>query len=296
MLTVQRAATLSEDGLYRYDLTRRWGEGGRATFVLLNPSTADHHVDDPTVTAVVHFARSAHERRIGAVTIVNLFALRATDPSALRFHPDPVGTDNDAALARHAREADAIVVGWGEQGATFPERVRAVVDLLRPYELWCLGTTAKGHPRHPQRLARSTPWTAFDPTPLLKATPHRRPPAMAAGPTEAAVVAAFCRWLTEQGWAVETEVGWADVVATRSGHRLVAEAKGATTSPNLDIDTAYGQLLRRMDDDDDATRYALVVPERHVAGALRVPAPVRRSLRIDVYGVDDSGTVTVHHP
>ena len=46
----------------------------------------------------------------------------------------------------------------------------------------------------------------------------------------------------------------------------------------------------------DDTRFGLVVPERHLAGALRVPAAVRRSLRIDLYGVDEAGTVTVHSP
>ena len=114
MPAMEREATLSDDGVYRYDLTRTWGDGARATFVLLNPSTANDQVDDPTVAAVVHFARSLAPRPIGAVSIVNLFGLRATDPAALRLHPDPVGPDNDAAIARHAALADAIVVGWGE--------------------------------------------------------------------------------------------------------------------------------------------------------------------------------------
>lgn len=116
-----------------------------------------------------------------------------------------------------------------------------------------------------------------------------------AGLSEAAVVAGFCRWLTAQGWDVETEVAWADVLATRAGELLVAEAKGATSAPNLDIDTAYGQLLRRMGQQGDDTRFGLVVPERHLAGALRVPVAVRRS-RVDVYGVHEAGTVTVHSP
>ena len=281
-------------GDYRYDLTRTWGDGARATFVLLNPSTADGEVNDPTITAVVHFARSMAHRPIGTVTVVNLFGLRATDPAALRLHSDPVGPDNDAFIARHAAEADAVVVGWGEQGSAFPGRVQAVLELLAPHQLWCLGTTAKGHPRHPQRLLRATAATPFDPTPLLQAAPRRRSPVAPPGLTEAAVVAGFCRWLTAQGWDVDTEVAWADVVATRAGQRLVAEAKGATSAPNLDIDTAYGQLLRRMGQHGDDTRFGLVVPERHLAGALRVPAAVRRSLRIDVYGVDEAGTVTVH--
>ncbi len=59
-------------------------------------------------------------------------------------------------------------------------------------------------------------------------------------------MADFATWLTEGGWQVETEVEWTDVVATRGSERLVGEAKGVTSSPGLDVDTLYGQLLRRM--------------------------------------------------
>lgn len=95
MRAMERGATLSDDAVYRYDLTRTWGAGARATFVVLNLSTADHQLDDPTVSAVVHFARSLAHRPIGAVTIVNLFGLRATEPAALPERsastpPDPV--------------------------------------------------------------------------------------------------------------------------------------------------------------------------------------------------------------
>jgi hypothetical protein len=65
---------------------------------------------------------------------------------------------------------------------------------------------------------------------------------------EARVAAAFSAWLTEQGWQVRTEVEHVDVLAEREGVRLFAEAKGITSSPGLDVDTAYGQLLRRMPD------------------------------------------------
>lgn len=54
----------------------------------------------------------------------------------------------------------------------------------------------------------------------------------------------------------------------------------------------YGQLLRRMPiTDDPNARFAVVVPTRARIAALRVPAPVRALLRIDVYVVDDDGQV-----
>lgn len=104
---------------------------------------------------------------------------------------------------------------------------------------------------------------------------------------------AFCSWLESEGWSVEREVTFVDVLAKRDGVRLLCEAKGRTTSPGLDVDTMYGQLLRRMTT-DKSDRYAVVIPSSAVGAALRVPEHVRELLRIDVYTVDEAGTVTAH--
>jgi hypothetical protein len=110
---------------------------------------------------------------------------------------------------------------------------------------------------------------------------------------EARIVAAFSTWLSEQGWQVQTELDYADVIAEHDGVRLVAEAKGLTSSPGLDIDTAYGQLLRRMPETaQERVRYALVVPAETKSAALRVSSRVRELLGIDVYTVDQTGRVS----
>jgi hypothetical protein len=112
---------------------------------------------------------------------------------------------------------------------------------------------------------------------------------------EVRVVAAFCDYLRACRWAVTTEVDHCDVRAERDGAVMFAEAKGRTTARGLDIDTAYGQLLRRMPaEDESATRYALVVPADALWHAERVGRRVRRLLRIDVYSVDSGGAVTPH--
>lgn len=111
---------------------------------------------------------------------------------------------------------------------------------------------------------------------------------------EQQVTEAFGTWLTSHGWTVQFEVDWCDILAEQSGQRLYVEAKGRTTSPGLDIDTAYGQLLRRMPaTDDHIDSFALVVRDepRSVTAALRVSARVRHTLRIALYAVTDNGTV-----
>lgn len=57
MSQMRRHAEFSDDRVYRYRLSRVWGEGRRATFIMLNPSTADEYVDDRTLARCLAFAR-----------------------------------------------------------------------------------------------------------------------------------------------------------------------------------------------------------------------------------------------
>ena len=111
---------------------------------------------------------------------------------------------------------------------------------------------------------------------------------------EKRVVDAFCAWLTAERWSIEQEVSFCDVVARRGDQTIFAEAKGRTAAIGLDVDTMYGQLLRRMpfDDADPRVRFAVVVPTEACSAALRVHMRVREILRIDVYEVRSDGAVT----
>jgi hypothetical protein len=111
---------------------------------------------------------------------------------------------------------------------------------------------------------------------------------------EERVVTAYADWHQRNGWMVTREAGFVDVHAERGPEKLYAEAKGRTAAIGLEVDTLYGQLLRRMRDRTTGARYAVVVPTAAaVEAALRVPSWVRDRLHIDVYEVDDTGVV---HP
>lgn len=88
---------------------------------------------------------------------------------------------------------------------------------------------------------------------------------------EARVVDAFCSYLQRQGWHVEREVKHVDIKATKGETTLYAEAKGRTAAVGLDVDTLYGQLLRRLPEEAEGDLLGVVVPEEAVAAALRVP-------------------------
>lgn len=147
-------ATFDPTRTYRYTLHRRWAPGGRrCCFILLNPSTADAKLLDPTNRRVVAYARAWG---FHAVETVNIFALRSTDPKGLYRHPEPVGPGTDAAIRRAARRADLVVCGWGEHGRLL-DRGAAVLAMLRAArgvapKLAHLGLTKSLQPKHPLYL------------------------------------------------------------------------------------------------------------------------------------------------
>jgi hypothetical protein len=116
-------------------------------FIGLNPSTADETVNDPTIRRCMTFAKKFGG---GRLIMANLFALRATDPYQMLEHPEPIGPDNDHWLRRLAREAGITIAAWGVHGQ-FRGRAEAVRALL-PSQLFALGLTKEGHPRHPLYL------------------------------------------------------------------------------------------------------------------------------------------------
>lgn len=113
--------------------------------------------------------------------------------------------------------------------------------------------------------------------------------------SEAPVELAFKRWLQAAGWTLINEPGsWADVIAERGEERLIGEVKGHTAgNTGLDMDTMFGQLLRRMKP-DAATTWAVIVPTRSLPAVLRVPLEIRRTLGIRVFEVRDDDEVIEH--
>lgn len=164
-----RAAVLSDDGLYRYRLSRVWDwERGRMLFVMLNPSTADAEVDDPTIRRCMGFAR---REGCGGIEVLNLYALRATRPKHLLDHPDPEGPDNIASWADVWTEGIIAhsVAAWGAHASDsrLPTSRALQAFLGDGFGGWeCLGTTAAGAPRHPLYLPGDAPLQPFRPTRL----------------------------------------------------------------------------------------------------------------------------------
>jgi hypothetical protein len=121
--------------------------------VMLNPSTADETIDDPTILRVIGFAQAAG---CGSFVVVNAFGLRTPKAKLLRADPlGSVGPANDDHIRAIVELVGAgpRVVAWGAnvRWKELAFRVPAVRALVGT-DVLCWATTQAGHPKHP--LAR----------------------------------------------------------------------------------------------------------------------------------------------
>lgn len=158
LFQTDRGAVLSDCGRYRFRLWRRWGPGPRVVWIMLNPSTADAKIDDPTIRRCMGFAR---DWGMGGIDVVNLYPWRAADPKDLVRAAERFDVLCPLDRNHHLRAAiieanTAPVAAWGAH----PLAARAVPGLLELFasrdvggtlapRLVCLGTTKGGAPRHP---------------------------------------------------------------------------------------------------------------------------------------------------
>ena len=161
-----RPASWAACGGYRYLLRRDLGDSGRrAIFIMLNPSIADAKQDDPTIRRCIGFAKGWD---CGQLIVLNLFAIRATDPTVMMTANDPEGPDNWQHFERIfgsagtidplSGERDIVVAAWGAHGSHRHQDVTVMGWLDRwLINVECLGQTKAGQPKHPLYLAANSP-------------------------------------------------------------------------------------------------------------------------------------------
>lgn len=146
----RHGADFSTCRTWRYWLWRKFAADARladtVAFIGLNPSTADEKMDDPTVRRCIGFAKAWGFTQL---YMLNAYAYRSTDPRGLKQCEDPVGPANDAVIRLRCREAALVVAAWGAHCS--PEREREVLAAVGR-DVFCLGKTKAGRPRHPLYL------------------------------------------------------------------------------------------------------------------------------------------------
>lgn len=151
-------AIIDPTGTYRYSLWRIWDHSlPKVVFVMLNPSTADHKEDDPTIRRCIGFSK---DWGFGSLEVINLFAFRATNPYELKKCADPIGPENDAYIRKALENRPRVIAAWGTKGG-IDGRDRQVAKMLQPHLPLCLGTSKDGHPKHPLYIAANYEPTRF---------------------------------------------------------------------------------------------------------------------------------------
>lgn len=148
------SAVISDCGSYRYQLRRIWDESKpKCLFIMLNPSTADANIDDPTIRRCIGFAKNWG---YGGILVGNLFAYRATDPKSLLCVNDPIGKDNLIHLKSMYNESEIMICAWGN-GKIVENLGKKLGDNYKPLSgfigrIHYLDLSKDGTPKHPLYL------------------------------------------------------------------------------------------------------------------------------------------------
>lgn len=149
--TRPNTARFSDDGVYRYELTRELG--GERTLVAcgLNPSVATADTNDQTIRKDIGFAT---RWGCGRILKINANAFCAQEPkvmaAAAKAGVDVVGPDNNRTIVEAVKlvrsTGGILLVAWGQN--IDKHRQFDMAALLSGIEAWCLGTNQDGSPKH----------------------------------------------------------------------------------------------------------------------------------------------------
>ena len=148
--------TAEIDGIYRYTLTRAWGAGPCLVWCGLNPSTADHRIDDRTIKREMRFS---FLWGYGSMVKVNIYPFRS--PSTKQLNRWREGMEDNSRkinawyanlgpIAHFLKDCPKPMAAWGN--GVRPGDLRNFLDFLDdedgPVDWHCLDTTKSGAPRH----------------------------------------------------------------------------------------------------------------------------------------------------
>lgn len=154
---IERTASISPCKRYRYALGRHWDRSlGYATFIGLNPSTANAEQDDPTIRRCICFAR---DWGYGGIEMCNLFDWRATDPKTLPRQNLSLAVSymNDVCLRVRVHSAKEVIACWGSVPWAQSRIEEVFRNVFSNDKRWnCLRFTKNGFPGHPLYVPKST--------------------------------------------------------------------------------------------------------------------------------------------
>lgn len=155
---MRKLAVISPCGKYRYQLFRQWDSTlPNVLFIMLNPSTADADLDDPTITKCIGFAKLWG---YGGLFVANLWAYRATDPKELKHNPEIISEDcfklrqvNNSFIALMSEQCKDVIFAWGTDKNALPFRTEQIIKKFPNGK--AITISKHGKPCHPLYLKKT---------------------------------------------------------------------------------------------------------------------------------------------
>lgn len=148
---LRKGADFNDESLtHRYGLYRIWNEDKPFALIIgLNPSTANHNVNDPTVRRITQLLnRSGY----GGFYLVNLFSLVSSNPKTLIGYNHDFGFIDDF-IDWYSQDCKTVIFAWGAFKEA-KDRAKFIIDKY-PNAL-CFGHNKDSSPKHPLYLKGNT--------------------------------------------------------------------------------------------------------------------------------------------
>lgn len=149
-------AGISSDKKYRWWLWRRWSDLPLVIWIMMNPSTADHTKNDPTIFKIIRYST---RWGYGAALILNVYAFRTSRQNNLpQSMQEALGRSNvwwlTFAMKFAKRKKLKVVCAWGAKHGEAGMLIRTLAAGLG-VKLYCLELSQGGEPKHPLYLKES---------------------------------------------------------------------------------------------------------------------------------------------
>ena len=148
-----KSAILSKNRKHRYLLSRIWDlKNETILFIMLNPSSADENIDDPTTKKVISYSK---KWGYGGLHICNLYTYRTTSPKILFDIPKNKRGSNKNEIKKYAKKCSKIVYAWGNK-----EKVPSWLNQMVPNPSF-IELSKEGVPKHPLYLKSNLKLKSF---------------------------------------------------------------------------------------------------------------------------------------
>lgn len=148
-----KSAILSKNRKHRYLLSRIWDlKNETILFIMLNPSSADENIDDPTTKKVISYSK---KWGYGGLHVCNLYTYRTTSPKILFDIPKNKRGSNKNEIKKYAKKCSKIVYAWGNK-----EKVPSWLNQMVPNPSF-IELSKEGVPKHPLYLKSNLKLKSF---------------------------------------------------------------------------------------------------------------------------------------